>query len=139
MRCGEHSKCEICNAFELDISLPQKINTKTCVWYIFFQFEAGEAAREAKFDAKITWGDIDESAKAAAVSRIKGKCEELGLGQGDLMKELAEWKLWQIHRVARKPVLFGSKDRPVLQATASTQVVGNPRPRPYDPVRDCQQ
>lgn len=55
------------------------------------------------------------------------------------MKELAEWKLWQIHRVARKPVLFGSKDRPVPQAAESTKVAASPRPRPYDPVRDCQQ
>ncbi|MCJ1342171.1 hypothetical protein MMC31_000351 [Peltigera leucophlebia] len=102
-----------------------------------FEFEAGEAAREAKFDAKITWSDIDESAKAAAISRIKGRCEKLGLGQGELMEELAEWKLWQIHRVARKPVLFGSKDRPVQQAAAPTQVVIKPRPKPYDPVRDC--
>ena len=135
MGWGEHSKCEI--ALPLSRYLAAKSILKAPLLYV--QFEAGEAAREAKFDAKITWGDIDESAKAAAVSRIKGKCEELGLGQGDLMKELAEWKLWQIHRVARKPVLFGSKDRPVPQAAESTKVAASPRPRPYDPVRDCQQ
>lgn len=55
-------------------------------------------------DPKVGWGSLSIATINSAKAKIEDECrkEKLGLGDSDSLKELIDWKLWQLHRLARK-------------------------------------
>ena len=57
---------------------------------------------DASFDVEIKWTSLE--GKTAAKTTIRDRCckEGLNLAHTDMLDDLMEWKLWNLHRNAQK-------------------------------------